>query len=54
LRILIEPDSLLGQEQRAAYRAELRRRNFGGADIEQHLHLLRTVCNPRVGDRLDA
>jgi hypothetical protein len=54
LRILIEPDSLFGQEQRADYRAELRRRIFGGADIEQHLHLLRTVRNPRVGDRLDA
>ena len=41
-------------EQRAEYRAELRRRIFGGADIEQHLRLLRTVRNPRVGDRLDA
>lgn len=54
LRVLIEPDPLFGQEQRAEYRAELRRRIFGGADIEQHLHLLRTVRNPRVGDRLDA
>jgi len=54
LRDLIEPDPLFGQDQRADYRAELRRRIFGGADIEQHLHLLRTVRNPRVGDRLDA
>ena len=54
LRVLIEPGPLFGQEQRAEYRAELRRRIFGGADIEQHLHLLRTVRNPRVGDRLDA
>lgn len=54
LRILIAPDPLFGQDERADYRAELRKRLFGGADIEQHLHLLRTVRNPRVGDRLDA
>lgn len=54
LRTLIEPNPVFPQEQRADYRAELRRRLFGGADIEQHLHLLRTVRNPRVGDRLDA
>jgi hypothetical protein len=54
LRVLIEPDPLFGQDHRADYRAELRRRIFGGADIEQHLHLLRTVRSPRVGDRLDA
>ena len=54
LRVLLEPDPLFGQDQRADYRAELRRRIFGGADIEQHLHLLRTVRSPRVGDRLDA
>ncbi|MBW4052946.1 MAG: TIGR02680 family protein [Proteobacteria bacterium] len=54
LRAAIAPDLLFGHEQRAGYRAELRRRLFGGADIEQHLHLLRIVRNPRVGDRLDA
>jgi uncharacterized protein (TIGR02680 family) len=54
LRNLIAPDPLYSQEQRAEYRAELSRRLFGGADIEQHLHLLRIVRNPRVGDRLDA
>jgi uncharacterized protein (TIGR02680 family) len=54
LRVLIEPDPVFGQDQRADYRADLRRRIFGGADIDQHLHLLRTVRNPRVGDRLDA
>lgn len=53
LRTAIEPDPLFGHEQRADYRAELRKRLFGGADIEQHLHLLRIVRNPRVGDRLD-
>ena len=54
LRTTIEPDPLFGQEDRTDYRTELRRRLFGGADIEQHLHLLRIVRNPRVGDRLDA
>jgi uncharacterized protein (TIGR02680 family) len=54
LRAAIEPDPLFGHEQRADYRTELRRRLFGGTDIEQHLHLLRIVRNPRVGDRLDA
>ncbi len=54
LRAAIEPDPLFGHEQRADYRTELRRRLFSGADIEQHLHLLRIVRNPRVGDRLDA
>ena len=50
----IGSDPVYGQEQRPDYRAELGRRLFGGADIEQHLHLLRIVRNPRVGDRLDA
>lgn len=54
LRAAIAPDLLFGHEQRADYRAELRKRLFGGADIEQHLHLLRIVRNPRVGDRLDS
>ncbi|HVC30930.1 MAG TPA: TIGR02680 family protein [Steroidobacteraceae bacterium] len=54
LRAAIGSDPVYGQEQRPDYRAELRRRLFGGADIEQHLHLLRIVRNPRVGDRLDA
>lgn len=54
LKSLIEPDLVFGQEQRQQYRDELRKRLFGGADIDQHLHLLRIVRNPRVGDRLDA
>ena len=54
LQTAIEPDVLYSQEQRAAYRKELRRRLFGGAEIEQHLNLLRIVRNPRVGDRLDS
>lgn len=54
LKAAIEPEVVYSQEQRASYRAELRKRLFGGAEIEQHLHLLRIVRNPRVGDRLDA
>jgi hypothetical protein len=54
LRVAIEPERLFGHDERADYRAEVRRRLFGGADIDQHLHLLRIVRNPRVGDRLDA
>ncbi|HEX6999550.1 MAG TPA: hypothetical protein VF322_15530 [Gammaproteobacteria bacterium] len=47
LRAAIAPDVVYGEDQRPAYRAELRRRLFGGADVEQHLHLLRIVRNPR-------
>ena len=54
LRAVIEPGVVYSQEHRAAYRDDLRKRLFGGADLEQHLHLLRIVRNPRVGDRLDA
>lgn len=54
LKAIIEPDPVFRQEERDRYRDELRKRLFGGADIEQHLHLLRVVRNPRVGDRLDA
>ena len=54
LRTAIEPDPVFGHEQRSEYRRELRKRLFGGADLEQYLHLLHIVRNPRVGDRLDA
>lgn len=54
LQAAIEPDVVYSQEQRVAYRKELRGQLFGGAEIEQHLNLLRIVRNPRVGDRLDA
>jgi hypothetical protein len=53
LRAAIGPDPVFGHEQRADYRRELRKRLFGGADLEQYLHLLHVVRNPRVGDRLD-
>jgi len=54
LRAVIEPGVVYSHDQRAAYRDDLCRRLFGGADLDQHLHLLRIVRNPRVGDRLDA
>lgn len=53
LRAVLEPGAVYGHDQRAVYRDELRRRLFGGGDLEQHLHLLHIVRNPRVGDRLD-
>ncbi len=53
LRTAIGPAPVFGHEQRADYRRELRKRLFGGADLEQYLHLLHVVRNPRVGDRLD-
>ncbi len=40
-------------DQRGAYRAEVRRRLFNGADLDQHIRLLHVVRNPRVGDRID-
>jgi len=53
LRAVLDPGVVYAQDQRASYRAELRARLYGGSDLEQYLHLLRIVRNPRVGDRLD-
>jgi hypothetical protein len=53
LRAVLEPGAVFGHDQRAVYRDELRRRLFGGGELEQHLRLLHIVRNPRVGDRLD-
>ena len=53
LRATLAPDPVFRHDQRAAYRAEVRRRLFGGADIDQHVRLLHVVRNPRVGDRID-
>jgi uncharacterized protein (TIGR02680 family) len=53
LRAELGPTAVFTHEQRASYRAEIRRRLFGGADIDQHLRLLHIVRNPRVGDRID-
>ncbi|MEZ5310331.1 MAG: TIGR02680 family protein [Microthrixaceae bacterium] len=42
------------KEQRSAYRAELRSRLYGGADLDQHIRLLHVLRNPTVGDRIDS
>lgn len=53
LRAVIGPDSVYRQEDRRLYREEVRRRMYGGADIDQHIRLLHIVRSPRVGDRID-
>jgi uncharacterized protein (TIGR02680 family) len=53
LRATLAPEPVFRQEQRNLYRAEVRSRLFGGADIDQHIRLLHIVRNPRVGDRID-
>ena len=53
LRAELGSDAVFPHDRRADYRAEIRRRLFGGVDLEQHLQLLHAVRNPRVGDRID-
>jgi len=53
LRVVLGADPVYRHDQRAAYRGEVRRRLFGGADLDQHIRLLHVVRNPRVGDRID-
>ena len=53
LKAVLGSDPVYKQDQRVAYRDEVRRRLFGGADIDQHIRLLHIVRNPRVGDRID-
>lgn len=53
LRTAAEPGTVYREDQRPAYRNDLRNRLFGGAELDEHLRLLRIVRNPRVGDRLD-
>jgi hypothetical protein len=45
--------AVFNHDQRPAYRQEVRRLLYGGADLDQHLRLLHVVRNPRVGDRID-
>ena len=54
LRAELGPNAVYTHEQRAGYRAEVRSLLYGGADLEQHMRLLHTVRNPRVGDRIEA
>jgi uncharacterized protein (TIGR02680 family) len=53
LRAVLAPDPVFRHEQRSLYRAEVRGRLYGGAEIDQHIRLLHIVRNPRVGDRID-
>jgi len=53
LRAVLGAEHVYRHDQRAAYREEVRRRLYGGADIDQHIRLLHVVRNPRVGDRVD-
>ena len=53
LRAVVGPEAVFRQEDRKAYREEVRRRLFGGAEIDQHIRLLHIVRSPRVGDRID-
>lgn len=53
LRATLGAGAVHSEDQRAAYRAEVRRRLFGGADLEQHIGLLHIVRSPRVGDQID-
>ncbi|MHB1548571.1 MAG: hypothetical protein ACYCX8_07525, partial [Acidimicrobiales bacterium] len=53
LRAALDPEPVFRHDQRAGYRAEVRSRLFGGADLDQHIRLLHVVRNPRVGDRID-
>jgi uncharacterized protein (TIGR02680 family) len=53
LRATLGSDPVFRHDQRGAYRAEVRARLFGGAEIDQHVRLLHVVRNPRVGDRID-
>ena len=53
LRAVLAPDPVFRHDERHRYRAEVRQRLFGGADIDQHVRLLHIVRSPRVGDRID-
>lgn len=53
LRAEIGSHAVWASSARPAYRAAVRERLYGGADLDQHLRLLHIVRNPRVGDRVD-
>ncbi|MGF1599139.1 MAG: hypothetical protein ACFCVK_19850 [Acidimicrobiales bacterium] len=55
LRDALGPESrVFTRDQRGEYRAELRSRLYGGADLSQHIRLLHVLRNSTVGDRIDA
>ena len=53
LRAALVGDFVFNHRQRRDYRAEVERRLFNGASIDQHIGLINVVRNPRVGDRID-
>lgn len=53
LRSELGDHAVFKEKDRARYRVELRRRLYGGAELDQHIRLLHIVRNPRVGDRID-
>ncbi|WP_419923587.1 TIGR02680 family protein [Candidatus Poriferisocius sp.] len=53
LRAALDGDLVFNHRQRRDYRAEVERRLFNGASIDQHIGLINVVRNPRVGDRID-
>ena len=53
LRAALDGDLVFNYRQRRDYRAEVERRLFNGASIDQHIGLINVVRSPRVGDRID-
>ncbi len=53
LRAVLGDDPVFPESRRRDYRADVERRLFGGASIDQHIGLINVVRNPRVGDRID-
>lgn len=53
LRAEVGRESVFSHDRRRDYRSEVGRVLFGGAALDQHIHLLNAVRNPRVGDRID-
>jgi uncharacterized protein (TIGR02680 family) len=53
LRLELGTHCVFPKDQLSAYRSELSRRLFGGADLERHLRLLHIVRSPRVGDKIN-
>jgi uncharacterized protein (TIGR02680 family) len=53
LKAVVGAGEVFANDRRPDYREAIRRRLFGGADLDQHLGLLDVVRSPRVGDRID-
>lgn len=53
LKGVLAPGEVFAGDKRTDYRAEVRAKLFGNAEIDQHIALLHVVRSPRVGDRID-